>query len=345
MTEHLIFVGGLDNGNVPSDGVSAKNQILLRELNKFFKKIITIDTFKWKKRPLVLLNIFYCLMIYKKYDIILSLNNRNAYRLIKIINLVHRKRKIFYWTIGGTIGEQIKKQIFKKRHYSMITHFIVEGDLIKNTLNEMGFSNVTVISNFNPIEYVPIKKFDDQIIKFVFLSRIMPEKGCRYILDSAIRLNELNYVQKFTIDFYGIIDDDYCNEFTSKIGHLTNASYKGNLDLLRPSGFDTLSGYDVFLFPTYWDGEGFAGVIAYAYMAGLPIIASDWNMNSELIINEKTGLIIPVHDVNALLQAMLRFIDKDIYLLELSKNCLMHSQSFSCNNLINKSTLQTIGLL
>jgi glycosyltransferase involved in cell wall biosynthesis len=48
--------------------------------------------------------------------------------------------------------------------------------------------------------------------------------------------------------------------------------------------------YDVMLFPTYYAGEAFPGVFVDAFVAGIPVIASDWQDNPELIRHEdRTG--------------------------------------------------------
>jgi glycosyltransferase involved in cell wall biosynthesis len=62
------------------------------------------------------------------------------------------------------------------------------------------------------------------------------------------------------------------------------------------------------LFPTYWQGEGFPGAIIDAFVSGVPVIASDWNMNREIIIHEKNGLLVPPGDAMSLALAMKRMI-------------------------------------
>jgi glycosyltransferase involved in cell wall biosynthesis len=59
------------------------------------------------------------------------------------------------------------------------------------------------------------------------------------------------------------------------------------------------------LFPSFYKGEGFPGVILDAYIAGLPVIASDWNMNSEVVKNGETGIIIPPDNPFEFAQAMI----------------------------------------
>ena len=58
------------------------------------------------------------------------------------------------------------------------------------------------------------------------------------------------------------------------------------------------------LFPTYWKGEGFPGVIIDAFVAGLPVIATDWNMNTEIIEDGVNGFIIEPKSSEALAEKM-----------------------------------------
>ena len=64
---------------------------------------------------------------------------------------------------------------------------------------------------------------------------------------------------------------------------------------------DILKNYFALLFPTYYDGEGFAGTLIDAFSAGVPVIASDWKYNAE-IVNEKVGIVYSAKDRKAVLQ-------------------------------------------
>ncbi|MFR3494185.1 MAG: glycosyltransferase [Blautia sp.] len=52
--------------------------------------------------------------------------------------------------------------------------------------------------------------------------------------------------------------------------------YKGMVPFNQST--EVLKNYDALLFPTYYEGEGFAGTIIDAFAAGLPVIASDWKV-------------------------------------------------------------------
>lgn len=70
----------------------------------------------------------------------------------------------------------------------------------------------------------------------------------------------MEYAQKFSVDFYGKIDDACKDTFLSKVNQLETVRYAGFLNLWNQEGYDILSQYDAMLFSTYWMGEGFAGI-------------------------------------------------------------------------------------
>lgn len=66
--------------------------------------------------------------------------------------------------------------------------------------------------------------------------------------------------------------------------------------------------------------EGLPGALIEAMAAGLPCIATDIPGNRELIQHMKTGLQVPVDDVNALTSAILEYINNPTLAATLAKN-------------------------
>lgn len=100
---------------------------------------------------------------------------------------------------------------------------------MKEQLESCGLKGVKVVPNFKPINYYPSIDWKLNVdtgrrLRFVFLSRIIPEKGCDYILEAVKMLNEHEYAQSFTVDFYGKIDDAYKDTFLSKVNQLANVN-------------------------------------------------------------------------------------------------------------------------
>ena len=153
------------------------------------------------------------------------------------------------------------------------------------------------------------------------------------------------YEDKFFVDFYGKIDEKYEAYFYKGIENLKNVNYCGFLDLHKHNGYDTLSQYDIFIFPTYWRGEGFAGVLIDAFISGLPMIITDWAHNREFVSEGKTALFIPVHNIIALSQKMKDCIDKKIDIYTMSLNCQEQAKKYDIDNVITTELLEEIGVL
>lgn len=60
---------------------------------------------------------------------------------------------------------------------------------------------------------------------------------------------------------------------------------------------------DVFMFATYFSGEGFSNALAEAMANGLPCIVTDWAANRDMI-EEDGGIVVDVKDVGAIAAAI-----------------------------------------
>lgn len=344
----IILVGAINKGNIPTCGETMKNHLFVKRFEELFDEVITVDTISWRKRPWVLLKLIYVLIVYgRHYNVILSACPISVNRVINITNRLFKHVKLHYWVIGGNLHIYTASGRVSLTELQKICGVYVEGDIMKVELEKQGLKNVHVVPNFKPISYLPylIPKQINEPYRFVFLSRVHPDKGIKEIIESTKQLNEMGLHDKFTVDFYGKIEPGYEAEFNTAIASLSNASYKGFLNLTNNSGYEALSSYDVMLFPTYWGGEGFPGIVIDANMSGLPIIATDWNMNKEVIIDGKTGFIIPVHDSQVLAEKMRLFIYGQVDLLSMKQYCVDYVQQFDFRSVLSVNLMKEIDLL
>lgn len=343
----IIFLGSMNLGNKPDDGETMKNIILSEEIEKYAGKVTRIDLRNRPKRYYYLLK-FLCILIFShKRKVVLSASSLVAFKLLKVLlRFGYDPKDIIYWVIGGNLEERIKNREVDSRLYLDLKRMIVEGESMKKGLEQMGYSNVDHIPNFKRIPYIPdiAMRKSDKVIRFVFLSRILPEKGVEYIVQSAISLQK-RYAGKFIVDFYGRIDPGYEKEFLNKISSQESIFYKGFLNMQEPAGYDTLASYNVMLFPTFWPGEGFPGIVVDAFIAGIPIVATDWNLNSSLIDNGNTGIIIPPHDVDSLTSTMESIINGEIDIQQMGLNAQKEAKKYDVVNQIDKKYLKTLGLI
>ena len=344
---HLVFIGPLGGGDVPKNGASVKNCYLLGTLRKYCKSVTIIDTEHWRKRPWLIIKILIAILCHVNSEYVLSVNSISAFRFLQFCNRFSFKRKLYYWVIGGCLVDWILQGRVNPSLYYGIEKIIVEGISMRDKLLKYGFTNVCCIPNFKEISYLPKKNNTEYayLRKFVFLSRILPAKGCDYII-KAVRILNQHYANLYVVDFYGPIDENYKEVFLSEIGDIPNVTYKGFLDLRCSENYDTLSKYDVMLFPTYWEGEGFPGIVIDAYIAGLPIIATDWNLNKDIVRAGLTGLLIPPHNVSSLVEAMIDFIIMDQEKLKsFSEICQQEAMNYDVNRVLSIDVLKRIGLI
>ena len=205
------------------------------------------------------------------------------------------------------------------------THVIPEGEGVRNDLQThitkkpmkvLGYGNVMGV-DMNRFRHRPeideaaktIKK--EGIFTFIFVGRIVGDKGMNELMEAFVRLLKVN----------------------DKIRLILVGKYEENLDPVKPEtleriqktpqieavgskfGDNLLTYYvasDSFVFPSY--REGFPNTVMEAGAMGLPSIVTDINGSREIIENGKNGLIIPSKDADALYEAMKKMIeDKEAY--------------------------------
>lgn len=330
---NLTFIGALNYGKSPTCGETAKNQILLEYLRKYHPDTIFVDTLHWKTSLLVLLRLFTQLVLVRDRTLIVSICSESAYLLSRLLHVVRRRAPLYYFVIGGKFADKIAAKQYSTKYYLQYTAIFVEGKEMLRVLQNAGLTNVRYLRNFKSFDPTlldshPARPIDRPKVRFVFLSRIVEEKGASLVLEAARMLNAQGFADLFDVSFYGPIGDSYEAAFQERCSSLSNATYEGILDLQSAEGYRTLASYDVMLFPTFWHGEGMAGVIIDAFIAGLPVVASDWHLNAEMVVQNETGYLVRPNDVHDLVGKMHSLILNRADIDRMSRNCLERAKEY-----------------
>ena len=343
----IIFLGWIRKGKPADCGETMKNQLLIHRIEKLGVKCRQVDFKDWRKHPWVFVQLLWDLVVHKDETLIMSTSTQNTYPMMQFMKHIGWKQNTVHWVIGGALGYNTKQGIFQPCVIGYMNHTLVESGLMVKQLEECGVKGIKEVPNFKPITYYPqlTQKQKNGFTRFVFLSRIMPEKGCGYILEAARMLNEEHYKNKYSIDFYGKVDESYQDAFLKNVNEMDNINYAGFLNLRKNSGYDTLSSYDIMLFPTYWKGEGLAGIFIDAFISGVPMIVTDWAHNMAFVSEGETGLFVPVHDAVALKEKMCECIEGKYDLNVMAKNCQVHADNYNIDKVVTKDLLKEIGVL
>lgn len=195
------------------------------------------------------------------------------------------------------------------------THIVPEGEGVKNDLMRfgitkkplkvLGYGNVRGIDlNYYNATLPDVKAAADKIRRddkftFIFIGRLVRDKGINELVDAFIRLNsQWPNTRLLLVGPYEENLDPLSPETLSAINKNEAIQCVGSQNDVRP----WLAASDVFVFPSY--REGFPNVVIEAGAMGLPSIVTDINGSREIIEDRKNGRIIPSHDAKALLEAM-----------------------------------------
>ena len=97
---------------------------------------------------------------------------------------------------------------------------------------------------------------------------------------------------------------------------------------------EVVRSYDAVLFPTYYEGEGFAGTIIDAMAAGVPVIASDWKYNTELISNGYNGVLFNTRNIEQLVEVLEDVYQNNSKWVSMKGNCLQEARKYTPDNCI-----------
>lgn len=343
----IIFVGWIRKGRPADCGETMKNQLLISKLEELGVLVRQMDFKGWKKRPWVLLQLLWNLLVHRSDSLLFSTSAQNVYPLMRLMKSIGWKQNTIHWVIGGSLSQKVENGTYKADVIGYMRHTLVESRLMKEQLDVLGIKGVKEVPNFKPITYYPplTMKRSDGVTRFVFLSRIMPEKGCDYILEAARLLNDEGLQEHYVIDFYGAVAQTYKKVFDKKVESLPNVNFCGFLNLREHAGYDSLATYDMMLFPTYWKGEGLAGVFIDAFISGLPMIITDWAHNRAFMNDGEMALFIPVHNVLALKSKMQECIEGKYDLDTMAGICQKHAELFNIDNVVNRDLLKEIEII
>ena len=164
-------------------------------------------------------------------------------------------------------------------------------------------SKITLLSGagINLNQYTPVPYPGHDSVRFLYLSRIMKEKGIDELFAAMRRLYE-KYGSRVQLDLVGFFDDDY----------------EKQLEALAADGIAVFHGFqtdprpfyanaDCVVLPSYH--EGMSNVLLEAAAMGRPLITSNIHGCKEAVIEGVNGLLCEPQDTDSLYEAMERFME------------------------------------
>jgi glycosyltransferase involved in cell wall biosynthesis len=219
-----------------------------------------------------------------------------------IITKLNRKKFIIHYrcTISNMIKGKLDLMIFR-----ILTGFsdgvIVLNSPSKKFSEKYSKTPVHLIPNF--IESSAITEdrqysINKEINRAIYVGGVIVEKGCLEILEASKHFPNIEF------------------RLIGKVSYAIKSAVKtNNVVLLGEQTKEVvekeLEDADIFLFPSYFTGEGFSNALVEAMAKGLPCIVSNWAANADMLEN-KGGFIVPIKNSQAFTDAIKKIQDQEL---------------------------------
>ena len=272
-----------------------------------------------------------------KADVIFLNSSRGGTKfLAPILYLLAKvfKLKFIFRPFGGNIKDYVSefnsfhKWIFRKttlradllflQTHALMDHFSKQNANVRHLPTSRNAPFVKYLRGSQPFQK-----------RFIYLGFINQFKGVDLLLEAAKRLGD-----ETTIHLYGPIKEE---AFRGKFSKQKNV-YQGVLK--KEEVLPTLQNYDVLILPTFYEGEGYPGVIIEAYSLGLPVISTRWKSIPEIVIHQETGLLITPNSGDELIEAIQYFDEKNY--LNFSNNARAHFLSSFSTKKVSERVIEQV---
>ncbi|NJM20683.1 MAG: glycosyltransferase family 4 protein [Richelia sp. RM2_1_2] len=205
-----------------------------------------------------------------------------------------------YWTSRNccnamiAVSHQVKDALIAEGFDSHKFHVVHNGTPV-NTQEKIDLKAIR--SELNIPEDIPV---------VVHVGRLCKSKGQHILLKAAVNLHQLGQEAVYLIVGKDLEQDgaylQYLKHLSQELGINNSVHFLGH----RADIPQLLASSDLLVLPSYT--EGLPLVILEAMAAGLSVIATPVGGIPEVVIHQETGLLVPIEDVPALADAMLKLL-------------------------------------
>ncbi len=206
------------------------------------------------------------------------------------------------------IGKWILRCAKKADKIIMISDF--ERRSFVKIVKPRKYENLITIKNGVEDDFDRYKNMKCRKNSICYVGRIVEYKGVRELIESFNIVNE-----KFLdaeLHVYGNGED------FEKYKELANKNEKIHFYGRTEEPLKIMAENEIFVLPSY--REGLSLSLLDAAMMGKKIIASDVDGNPEVVIDKKTGLLVPAKNVEKLAEAMIYMLENKKEAAEMAKN-------------------------
>lgn len=335
MKKYIVSViGDIGIGEPVFNGQTAKTRDYIHYLSIRYGKenVFSVDTRYWKKH-IVRKAVLLIKALFQSKSLVLVLGKNGRKTILPFVLSLKRiaKTTVLFSIVGGSLMYEIENEGNTIRNLYKTDGNYVETKMFQKFLEEKGVPNI----EYSPVFSKRITITDKEVLKlsinkpykFCTYARVCKEKGITSAIDAIKTVNDKYGKVVCTLDIYGTAQEDYKAEFESLLAKTKDCVYVHPY-LDDSNAIQTLAEHYMMLFPTYYSGEGFPIAIVECLKSGVPVIASDWHFNSEVVINGSTGLIYSLASPDELSEKILYAVNNPDDIYRMKQECLKRSNEF-----------------
>ncbi|MFT2110218.1 glycosyltransferase family 4 protein [Marinomonas sp. 2405UD68-3] len=239
---------------------------------------------------------------------------------------LHKRLKNIPYIITRRVDTIIKDKWLNQRTYSNASALVGISTLIANHIRDKQWGEVYQIPSTlahletNPKEGEAFKKaFPGKTIIGHIGALVDKHKGQKVLIEAASILEKSH--PNLHIVFFG--DGSDKEELESLSRENKNVTWMG----FKPNIGDYLPYFDLFAFPSR--NEGLGSTLLDAMDAGVPIIASNVGGIPDIIINNKTGLLVEPNDSMALKNVIIKLYEDKTLQEKLVIGAKKHTENYT----------------
>jgi len=200
--------------------------------------------------------------------------------------------------------------------------YLVQTKQLVFKAKERGINNVVWFPNYRNYPVISSNGVErnnsEYCRKFIYVGDVRESKGINYLAEA------IKYLKNdISVDIYGRYFDELDSDIFER-----NPRFKYCSPIEHEDVINVMRKYDALVLPTHYEGEGYPGVILEAYMAGLPVITTNWLAIPE-IVDETVGILVEPRNAINLAKAMNRLSQDELLFKKLRENVHSKAKLFS----------------
>ena len=221
-------------------------------------------------------------------------------------------------------GEEYFKEMISK--YEKADKVVFQTNYTKNKFSQDIKKRGVVIPN--PI-YVPCLANKISKKKIVAVGRLVQQKNHELLIKSFAIFHKIH--KEYYLNIYGIGPLlDQLKLLVNDLQLHNYVNFKGFCDDVH----EKIKDAEQFILSS--DFEGMPNALMEAMMMGLPCISTNCSGLSEIIENEKNGILVEKGDISGMARAMLRLSEDQILREKIGKNAMRKSEEWQLDKIVHK---------